>query len=131
MIGLDTNVLVRFLVQDDPSQSRKSAALIEDARAHGEDCFINGIVLCETVWVLEAVYEHPKTVIVDVLEKILLTKHFKVENSESVWSALADFKKGKADFSDYFIGRLNTAQGARITHTFDKALKGSAMFTIV
>lgn len=120
MIGLDTNVLVRFLVSDDPGQSREAARLIAGARERGEPLFLNGIVLCELVWVLTSFYRFPKEAISDALEKILLAKQFEVEDKHIVWRALGDYKASRADFADCLVAARNTDSGCSETYTFDR-----------
>ena len=79
MKGLDTNILVRYFVQDDPVQGEKATQFIEKTVAEGETCFINNIVLCELVWVLESAYDYSKEEIADLIEKILRTSMFNFE----------------------------------------------------
>ena len=71
MKALDTNVLVRYLVQDDPGQGRKAAAYIERAAEAGDEILISNIVLCETVWVLDTAYGYDKSEIEDDIDKLL------------------------------------------------------------
>lgn len=119
MIGLDTNVLVRFLVEDDVHQAKRARELIEQT-ADKEPLFINQIVLCELVWVLSYAYDYPKPTLLDVLEKILSTKQFEIEEREVVWAALMSYKKTKADFSDCLLGTKNHQLGCTYTATFDQ-----------
>lgn len=127
MIGLDTNVLVRFLVQDDKHQSQAATRLIEG----GQDFFINVIVLCELVWVLESCYDLKKQDTVNTIEKILTTRQFTVENSDVVWGALDDFKADEADFADCLIGKINRQKECLYTASFDKAVKRLQTFKLV
>lgn len=120
MNGVDTNILVRYLVQDDPEQSRLATQLIEKRCSVDSPVFISGIVLCELVWVLETAYEYEKEVIVPVLEKILRTRQFHIHESQIAWHALEGYKKNGADFSDHYIGHLNIHHGCKSTFTFDK-----------
>ncbi|HEY3129264.1 MAG TPA: PIN domain-containing protein, partial [Acidobacteriota bacterium] len=78
MIGLDTNVLVRYLVQDEPRQSARARAFIVGAALRKESFFVNSIFLCELVWVLQSKYRYSKEVICDVLEKLLLAEQFEI-----------------------------------------------------
>ncbi|RMG98478.1 MAG: PIN domain-containing protein [Candidatus Dadabacteria bacterium] len=130
MIGLDTNVLVRYLVQDDPDQARDATALIEGAAGRGERLFLCSVVLCEVVWVLEAAYGVPKREIAETLEKILATRQLDVEHHDCARAALADFRAGKADFSDCFIGRIHEARGCERTATFDRAAARLPTFSL-
>ena len=123
MKGLDTNVLVRYLTQDDPKQSAWATREIEGAAARGEKFFLQPMVLCELVWVLESAYHLPKPDILKVLERILRTAQFEMAEKEVLWLALADYRPGKGDFSDYHLGRANQRDGAEMTLTFDRALK--------
>lgn len=130
MIGLDTNVLVRYLVMDDPSQGKKASGLIQESAKHNEKLFVNNVVLCELVWVLEAAYNFSKSEIADVLGKILMTELIIVQNQDEAWLALNDYRNGRADYSDYFIGRINKSFDCDHTATFDQALASSDLFTL-
>ena len=123
MIGLDTNVLVRYLTQDDPAQFAKAAAFIDAASEREEQFLINTPVLCELVWVLAAVYDYSREEIAHAIEQILATAQFEVERLDEARQALADFRTTKADFSDALIGRINRSLGAERTMTFDRDLK--------
>lgn len=84
MIGLDTNVLVRYLVRDDRRQAEKASACIREVISKGDCFYINRLVLCELVWVFENSYGFHKKEIADVLEKILATKQFEFEQKDLV-----------------------------------------------
>jgi predicted nucleic-acid-binding protein len=131
MIGLDTNVLVRYLVKDDKKQAERAAAYIRKATAGGESCFINSIVLCELVWVLESAYGYEKTEIAGVLEKILVTKQLEIESKDIVRQAVHDYRHGSGDLADYLIGRINQARGCEHSATFDRALKNSPAVVVL
>ncbi len=131
MIGFDTNVLVRFLVRDDPLQAARVDGLVGECLDSGEAILLNGIVLCETVWVLESAYRFPRSVVGEVLERILLTRQLEVEDREGVWRALGRFRKGRADFADYLLGERNSALGCHRTATFDGALEGEEGFLLL
>ncbi len=131
MIGLDTNVLVRYLAQDDPAQSLRANALIERAIARGESCAVSVVVLCELVWVLRSAYGYAKREVVPVLEKVLATIQFEVEDKASAYAALEDYRAGSGDFADYLIGRRNRRDGCTRTATFDRALGDNDLFEIL
>ena len=99
MIGLNTNVLVRYVSQDDPVQSPKATNLIESLTA-GEPGFIDMVSVMELVWVLQSCYQATKSEIVDVLETLLRTKELVVERAEIVWQALRRFSDSKASFAN-------------------------------
>ena len=129
MIGLDTNVLVRYLTQDDPNQARKATRRLEaDADAA---FFISTVVLCEIVWVLESAYGYPQDQIAHALQQILQTKQFEFEDKDLIWQALSDYLAGAGDFSDHLIGRIGARAGCRHTMTFDRRLKSSANFEVL
>lgn len=128
MIGLDTNVLVRFLVEDDPEQSRLAGDLIDAASARGRSMFIADIVMCETVWVLSAAYGFRRVEIADVLDRLLRARSMVFESSDRLASALGSYRKGQGDFADYLIQRQAHAHGAEALVTFDKALLKHAGF---
>jgi predicted nucleic-acid-binding protein len=121
MIGLDTNVLVRYLVQDDPTQTRRVNALIDRAAAQETAMFINHVVMCELAWVLGRGYGYARTALTEVIEKILLGRQFEIEKKDLVWTALADFKASRADFADCLIGVTNKLAGCESTLTFDRS----------
>ena len=131
MTGLDTNILVRYLTQDEPAQAKKASAIIEEAATKGEKLLIHPVVLCELVWVLETAYDYGRREVATTLDRILRTAQFEVSDKETVWSAWADYRAGKADFADYLIGRANGRLGATHTVTFDLALKGHRQFRVL
>lgn len=131
MKGVDTNVLVRYLVRDDTEQAKIASACIQKMIASGELCFINIIVLCELVWVLESAYGFHKKEIADVLEKILMTKQFEIESKDIVRHAVNDYRDGQADFADYIIGRTNSLKGCDFTFTFDRLLGRQGKFVLL
>jgi predicted nucleic-acid-binding protein len=131
MIGLDTNVLVRYLTQDDPAQYAKAAAFIDNATGQGEQLVVNTAVLCELTWVLDTSYEYSREEIARALEQILATAQFEVERLDEARQALADFRSTKADFSDALIGRINRSMGGDHTVTFDRGLKAVETFRLL
>ena len=120
MIGLDTNVMVRYLVQDDEQQSKLATDLIEDQCSTESPLFINEITLCEIIWVLKRAYGYEKTVILDILQQLLACKDLVFSSHSEASLALRDYEVGNADFSDYFIGQLNKKHGCAFTYSFDK-----------
>ena len=120
MIGLDTNVLVRYIVRDDPKQTAVATEVIEKCCTLEAPGWINLIVVCELTWVLQRVYNHPRGSIAGVLETILTSNELKVESADTVWQALRKFRKGTADLADYLIGARNALHDACPTYTFDK-----------
>ena len=131
MIGLDTNILVRYLTQDDPGQSRKAAREIEKGLSGGRMFFIADIVMCELVWVLETAYGYGRREIVPVLENILRTRQFQFANKDLLWKSLADYRNKKGDFSDHLIGQAGLMAGCHKTLSFDSGLKNNPLFRVL
>ena len=128
MIGLDTNILVRYLVQDDEKQSALVTNIIEESvDKNGDDegfFFINHLVLCELIWVLQRAYKVSKKQTIEIIEQLLHTSQFTCQSPDITWKALKSYKSGSADFADYMTSTINQDQGCEHTLSFDKkALK--------
>ena len=119
MRGIDTNVLVRYLVQDDAEQGRKAARFIGQTCSAENPGLINRIVMCELVWVLESAYGYARSPIALAIEQILRTAQFRIEDHSEVWSSLREYRNG-ADFSDALIATVNRRLGCIETVTFDR-----------
>ncbi len=122
MIALDTNVLVRFLVEDDKAQAAAATALVRRAIDAGEALFVADVVLCEVVWVLEFSYKVPRAEVVAVLGQLLHARHLSFISSDLLTRAHASFSSGKGDFADYVIREHAMAAGCDQIATFDRAL---------
>lgn len=120
MIGLDTNVVIRYLAQDDKKQSVVATYFIEKSLTSDLPGYINHITLCEIVWVLQRCYGVTKQQLREVIEGLLTTKQLIVENIEITWKALRAFDANNADFCDALIGQINIHSGCVRTVTFDK-----------
>ena len=131
MKALDTNILARYLRDDDPVQSRRAAHFIQRALRQNNPLYVDHVVLCELVWILSSVYEHRKDEIVAIVEAVLLTGQFRLEDKPVIELALEDYRKSKADFADCLIGRRNQAGGCESTLTFDRKLKNIDAFEVV
>ncbi len=119
MIGLDTNVLVRYLIQDDPAQALLATKLIEENCSKHSPRRLSLVVLCELVWVLSSAYRYPKKTIVDALAQHLIPSELEVENEQVARLSLDAYKNGAADYADYVIGFSNITSGCDVTYTFD------------
>jgi predicted nucleic-acid-binding protein len=128
MHGLDTNVIVRYVTQDDREQFRRADAVFTAAASSGDKLFINVIVMCEVVWVLSGAYREPRERIVPVIEALLETPEVVVEDADLARRALTDWRSGRVDFADCLIARRNERSGCQATLTFDKALTKSSLF---
>ncbi|MDF3047966.1 MAG: hypothetical protein K0R73_1084 [Candidatus Midichloriaceae bacterium] len=120
MIGLDTNILVRYFTQDDETQAKLSKELIRRYAGKAESLFINNIVICELIWVLERGYKYSRQQISSAVKLMLSTKEFAYENLEHIWLALNEYELNGVDFSDALIGEINKGQGCKATYTFDQ-----------
>lgn len=129
MLALDTNVLVRFLVEDDEVQTARAAKLVAHAVRRGEPLFVADVVLCETVWVLRASYEFDRQEIADVLQRVLKAAHLTFADSDALKRAAEAFAHGKGDFADYVIREQARAAGCDRVATFDHALLRELHFT--
>jgi predicted nucleic-acid-binding protein len=121
VIGIDTNVLVRYIAQDHPAQARRAAALIERECSESEPGFVGLVVLAEVVWVSESCYSASREEQRQIVRRILETRQLVVQDAETVWQALRLFEQSKADFADCLVERMAAAAGCVRTVTFDKA----------
>ena len=121
MIALDTNVVIRYLTQDDPKQSAAASRLMEKTLSAQQPGYISLIVLVEIVWVLVSCYSTSRSQIAVVLENLLTTEQLHIEATELVWRAMRSFAASKADFSDALIAECSRAAGCQKTVTFDRA----------
>lgn len=131
MIGLDTNVLVRHITQDDPVQSLRASALIENRLTEDEPGFISVVTLAETAWVLDRAYGYSDGEIAAVIERVLQTRTFIVENEIEVFFAMTALKQGRATFTDALIGALGARAGCSVTLTFDRKAARLPGFALV
>lgn len=122
MIAVDTNVLVRFLIEDDARQSAAAAALVERAVQSNDALYVSGIVLCETVWVLTGSYRVPRLDVVKTLQDLLRAKHLTFDNPDRLARAVDSFATGRGDFADYVIREDALAAGCSSIATFDRDL---------
>jgi predicted nucleic-acid-binding protein len=120
MIGLDTNILVRYLAQDDPIQSAKATHIMEHRLTEDRPGFISLVTIAETVWVLEQVYGLSNEEIASTLEHILKADALFVQNEREVFTAMISLKTEAGSFPDALIGALGEWAGCRTTLTFDK-----------
>jgi predicted nucleic-acid-binding protein len=119
MLGVDTNVLVRFLVRDDEAQFEKARKLIKREVAAGRCVFVNQLVLLETEWVLRSRFSLPKNRIVEAISGLLDAADVQFEDEPAVEEALFTWKDSTADFADCLIGARNRRLGCRATASFD------------
>jgi predicted nucleic-acid-binding protein len=131
MIGLDTNVLVRYLAQDDPVQSPKATELIERRLSEDEPGFVSLVAMAEVAWVLERAYRLNSQEIAAAIEGVLQSDVLAVESEQEVFTAMSALKEGRGSFADALIGALGAKAGCSRTVTFDRRarrLEGFELF---
>jgi predicted nucleic-acid-binding protein len=120
MIGLDTNILVRYVVQDDPVQSAVAAELIESMLDTEEPGFVSVVVLAEFAWVLERTYGFSGSDIAAAIERVLQTDALVVQSEQAAFTAMTAAKRRHGSFADALIGALAAEAGCERTFTFDR-----------
>jgi predicted nucleic-acid-binding protein len=130
MIGLDTNVLVRYIMQDDARQAAKATKLIEGLTSE-EPGFISLVSVVELVWVLSSCFDLTREQISQALDALLRSMQLVVDQAEHVARALRAYSAGNADFADCLIERTTAAAGCAQTMTFDVAASKSAGMTLI
>ena len=124
MLGIDTNVLVRFLVRDHSAQFARARRLIRREVAAGDDVFVSLLVLLETEWVLRSRYQLPKAEIIAIVSGLLDATEIRFEDEAAIEETLFLWNDSAAEFADCLIGARNRRLGCRATATFDaKAVK--------
>ena len=131
MIALDTNVLLRYIIQDDARQAAAATELIEASCKPESPGVIALVVMCEMVWVLESGYRYRREQVAGILRKVLGSQDLRVERSDLAWQALNRYEVGPADFSDYVIGLCGKEETAEATWTFDRRAAGSPLFKVL
>ncbi len=126
MIGLDTNVLVRYIAQDEEKQSSRAAQLIESCTSENP-AFVSIVVLVELVWVLMGAYSVSRDEVAEVLDELLRSKEIRISRPQLVAQALRAFRQGKADFADCLIGCDAGLAGCEAIYSFDKAVVKSGL----
>jgi predicted nucleic-acid-binding protein len=131
MIGLDTNVLIRYIMQDDEKQGLQAGQIIDMAISQKSMLMVTLVVLCEIVWVLSYHYKLTRQEIITFIKHLLHAEQIEVENRQLALSALEVYQSSKADFSDCLIGLTNQFQGCTTTYTFDKKAAQINLFTLI
>jgi predicted nucleic-acid-binding protein len=131
MIGLDTNVVVRHLAQDDPIQSASATELVERRLTEANPGFISVVAMVETVWVLERAYRLADHDIAVAIERLLQAETIIVENEQEVFTAMIALKEGRGSFADALIAALGVKAGCSHTLTFDRKALRLAGFELI
>jgi predicted nucleic-acid-binding protein len=120
VIGLDTNVIVRYLAQDDPRQATAATRLIEGSLSAEARGFVSIVTLAEVVWVMSSNYRAARAAVAEIVEGLLTAPQLAIEKADVIWRALRAFRDSKADFSDAVIVELGRDAGCSKTVTFDR-----------
>jgi predicted nucleic-acid-binding protein len=131
LIAVDTNILVRLMVRDDPRQTVLAERLIESAVESGEACLVTDPVLCEVGWVLESNYRASRSEILTAMQELLAQEVFTFEDREAFRRAVELCQRSKLDLSDLLIGAKGQARGARTTYTFERVLARQEGFSLL
>lgn len=130
MTGLDTNVLVRYIMQDDAAQSAKATKLIESLTRE-KPGFVTLVSVVELVWVLSSAYGLTRGQLSKALDALLHARQLVVDQADQVVRALRIYSAGSADFADCLIERTAAQAGCEATMTFDRAAAKSAGMTLL
>ena len=120
MIGLDTNVLLRYLTQDDPAHSARATEIIERRLTAEEPGFISLVTVLEVVWVLKSLFNRTRLEIANDIEMLLAADTLEVQNEQEVYLAVVALRNGSGTFEDALIGALGVWRGCSATLTFDE-----------
>ncbi len=120
MVGLDTNVLLRYLVQDDPAQSLRATEIVERRLTRRDPGFVSLVSILEIVWVLGTLYKRSRLEIADHVEMVLAADTLEVQNEQEVYQAVVALRNGTGTFEDALIGGLGAWRGCSATLTFDQ-----------
>ncbi len=131
MIGLDTNILIRYLTQDDPVQSAKATEILERRLTPKDPGFVSVVAMVETVWVLDRAYGLTSHDIATAIERLLQVEVLAVENEQEVFTAMVALKQGRGSFADALIAELGARVGCTRTLTFDQKAARLPAFELV
>ncbi len=131
MIGVDTNLLVRFLVNDDKNQAKKTLHLFQKAEKRKEKYFVSILVLLELIWVLRAVYKFSREEIIFALENLIAMQVLKLEKLEAVHKTILAAKQKSTDLSDLLIANCSVQAGCDYVLTFDKKAAKNKQFKLL
>jgi predicted nucleic-acid-binding protein len=120
MIGLDTNIILRYLLQDDPKQARQANQIIDRQLSEQNPGFISLVTVLEIVWVLRSLLKRDPFQIASHIEQLLAADSLEVQNEGQVFEAAFALKHGTGEFEDALIGALDTWAGCSRTLTFDR-----------
>lgn len=131
MIAIDTNILVRYIVQLNEPQTLIANQFFDACITRQTSIFISLLVLCEAVWVLDRRYGFSRGQLEVIIGMLKSAEHIMLENVDSVTLALEDYRNGKAGFADYLMLQIANKHQALPLYTFDKALAGHPMAVLL
>ena len=131
MTGLDTNVILRYLLQDDPRQARSANKIFEQVLSEESPGFVSLVSVLEIVWVLRSLLKQTPAEIATHLEHLLAADALEVQNEQQVFEALYALRRGTGQFEDALIGALNAWAGCPHTLTFDKKALRMPYFQLI
>lgn len=131
MKGIDTNILIRFMVGDDKKQAEKVYNIFKKTELDKKELFVPVLVMLELIWVLEAVYEIPRTEILDAISELLLMPILKFEHQSALQQFTNACRGNKYDLSDLLIAHSAKTQGCETVMTFDKKASKIQLFELV
>jgi len=131
MIGLDTNILIRFLTQDDPAQAAKATGILEHRLTRKNPGFVSLVAMVETVWVLDRAYGLTAQEIATTIERLLQVEVLAIQNEQEVFTAMVALKQGRGSFADALIAELGGQAGCTRTLTFDQKARRLAGFELM
>jgi predicted nucleic-acid-binding protein len=120
MMGLNTNVLLRYLVQDDPVQSARATEIVTSQLTEEEPGFVSLVTILEVGWVLKSLYKRSRQEIATDIEMVLAADTLEVQNEQQVYHAVVALRNGTGTFEDALIGALGVWRGCSATLTFDE-----------
>ena len=130
MTGLDTNVIVRYVMQDDPRQAAQATQFVESLTP-GSPGFVTQLAVVELTWVLDSAFELDRNQVAAVIGQLLRVAAIVVERADQVWKALRAYTAGNADFSDCLIQAVSADAGCGRTVTFDRRAARSAGMELI
>lgn len=131
MTGIDANILVRYVMQDDAVQSPKAAEVMERRLTEDDPGFISIVAMAETVCVLARTYGLSNVELAAAVERMLESDALVVENAQEVWIAMTAVREGRASFADALIAELGASAGCSRTLTFDRKAARLPRFELV
>ena len=128
MIGIDTNVLLRCFIDDEPAQAAAARRLLELCERRREPVFVSTTALSETLWVLQSRYRRSRAELLDLVEHLLEIPVFRLESADAIRAALIAARSHKGSLTDHLIGHIGLANGCSATATFDAGLHSAPGF---